>query len=222
MTHRISWLGVVQWMALTLVGMLLAGGFHFPGDYGTLRWSQVTVDLSSGVLGFIFGAVTGLFIAGAQALLLRAWGQPVRAWLLYNAIGYGLVHAVADAVPYRPLTIIGGGIIVAVCQYLALRPALTRPAWWLPIAVGAWWLGFGLTAGPEEYNFIVVVLLLGASTGVALRLLLIPAVRPGPNRWWARLSRPRRVLVVIGVTTGIVLFPVVYAGLTGLLGFFQP
>ena len=58
--HRISWPTVVRWAAATLFGVLLAGSFHFPGDFGTLRWSQVSVGLGSGVVGFIFGAVSGL------------------------------------------------------------------------------------------------------------------------------------------------------------------
>ena len=205
-------------VAGTLVGVALAGGLHFPGDFGTLRWSEVNIDLSSGMLGFIFGAVSGLFIAGLQAFRLRAWGLPVRHWLLLNALGYGLVHAVADAVPYRPLTIIGGGIIVALCQYLALRPALTRPLGWLPIAIGAWWLGFGLTAGPQDYNLVAVLLLLAGGSGLALKLLLVPGQPPARNEWWARLSRIQRVLLIIGLAAGLALFFVTYALLTGLTG----
>ncbi len=219
-TRRIGWLGVFQWTALTLVGVALAGGLHFPGSYGTLRWSEVEFDLSAGVSGFIFGGVSGLFIAGLQALLLRAWGGPDRAWIVFNIVGYGLVHAIADAAPYRLFTIVGGGIIVAVCQYLALRRALAHAGWWLPLVAGAWWLGFGLSAGPEDYNFIVVALLLGPATGLALRLFLIPADPPAPNRWWSSLSRPLRVLLVIGLVAGLAMFLVVFAGLTGLTGLF--
>ena len=220
MKNRVTWLGVGQWMLLTLVGILFAGGFHFPGGYGMTSWSRVTIDLGAGVVGFIFGAISGLFIAGAQNWLLRAWGGPVRPWLLFNALGYGVVHALADAIPYGPITIFGGGIIVAVCQYLALRSALTRPALWLPVTIGAWWVGFGFTAGPQDYNLIVVAALLGASSGVALRLLLISGEKPGPIAWWARLKRPARVLVIFGMVFGAVVFLVVFAGLSGLLGNF--
>jgi hypothetical protein len=222
MNNRVTWLGVGLWMLLTLVGMLFAGGFHFPGGYGLPRWSPAEMEFSSGMLGFIFGAISGLFIAGAQSLLLRAWGGPVRAWLLFNALGYGLVHALADAVPYRPITTYGGGIIVAVCQYLALRASLTRPLWWLPVTAVAWWLAFGLTEGPQDYNHWVVVLVLGATSGLALRFLLIPAAKPGPIQWWARLKRPGRVVVTIGAVIGIVLFLILFAGLSGLTGMFVP
>jgi hypothetical protein len=220
MTRPISWSVVAQWIALTLLGLLLAGGFHFPGGYGLSRWNLVEIDLSAGVLGFIFGAVTGLFIAGLQALLLWAWALPARNWLLLNALAYGLVHAVADAVPYRPFTTLGGGLVVAVCQYLALRPVLTRPAWWLLIAAGAWWLAFGLTAGPEDYNYIVVMLVLAGASGLALRLLLIPTDRSAPQRPWPSINGPGRVLLVAGLITGVVVFLVVFAAITGLLGAF--
>jgi hypothetical protein len=206
MKNQMTWLAVGQWMLLTLVGMFFAGGLHFPGGYGMTRWSQVPVDLGAGVVGFIFGAISGLFIAVLQGLLLRAWGGPVRPWLLFNALGYGVVHALADAVPYRPITIIGGGIIMAVCQYLALRRALTRPVWWLPVTAGAWWLGFGLTAGPQNFNLMVVALLMGAASGLALRFLFVPAAKLGPNQAWAKLKSPGRVLLVVGAVIDTVLF----------------
>ena len=222
MKNRVTWLGIAGWMLLTFVGMLFAGGFHFPGGYGLARWSPSEMEFSSGVLGFIFGAISGLFIAGAQALMLRHWGGPVRPWLLFNALGYGLVHALADAMPYRPITTYGGGIIVAVCQYLALRPSMTRPLWWLPITAVAWWLAFGLTEGPQDYNLIVVALALGASSGLALRFLLVPAAKPGTFQAWTRLSGPGRVLVVIGGVIAAVLFLFVFAALSGLTGAFFP
>ena len=180
------------------------------------------MEFGSGGLGFIFGAISGLFIAAPQSLMLRAWGGPVRRWLLFNALGYGVVHALADAIPYRPITIIGGGIIVGVCQYLALRRALTRPLWWLPVTAVAWWLGFGLTAGPQDYNLIVVALLLGASSGLVLRFLLVPAPKPGQIQAWARLNRPGRVLVVAGAVIGAALFLIAFAALSGLTGTFMP
>ena len=107
------------------------------------------------------------------------------------------------------------------CQYLALRRALTRPAWWLPVTAGAWWLGFGLTAGPQDYNLIVVALLLGATSGLALRLLLMPAAKPGPIQAWARLKWPGRALVIAAAAIGSVLFLILFAGLSGLTGMFQ-
>jgi hypothetical protein len=221
MNSRVTWLKVGQWMALTLVGVLLAGGFHFPGDFGNRYWSQVEPNWGSGVLGFVFGAVSGLAIGGLPALLLPGLGVPARRWIGFNVLAYGLIHAMADAVPYRPLVIWVGGPVLAVCQYLALRSRLSQPTWWLLLVTVAWWLGFGLTAGTTGYDLLVISLLVGAATGLGLRALLItaPAIH---NRAWAGLSQPRRVVVVIGLVaaSGLVLF--LYAGLSGLTGLFVP
>ena len=220
MTQRLSWVGVGQWVALTCAGLLLAGGLHFPGDYGTPRWNPDAFSLSAGVFGFVLGAVSGLFIGGVQALLLQAWGLPARRWLLLNALAYGVVHALADALAYRPLTIIGGGLVVAVCQYLALRAFLNRPLVWLPLATGAWWLSFGLTAGAQDYNYLVVMLALATATGLGLRWLLVPVARPGPQRWWLKLSRLRRTALIVGLAAGLGVFLLLFAALTGLSGMF--
>ena len=117
---------------------------------------------------------------------------------------------------------VGRGIIVALCRFLELRPVLSKPGWWLPVAAGAWWLGLGLTAGPEDYNLVVVGQFLGTATGLALRLFLAPTDRPASNRLWSKLSRLLRVLQVIGLVAGPALFLVVFAGLSGLTGLFQP
>lgn len=222
MPKPFSWIAVVQWVALTFVGLLFAGGFHFPGDYGTTFWSQVRLDPLP-ILGFIFGAVSGLFIAGAQAVVLHAHGGPVRRWLLWNALAFGLIHAVADGLPYRPLVILGGGPVLALCQFFALRRWLTRPLWWLPGVAVAWWLGFGLTQGASGYNLLVVALLLGGATGLGLRWLLIP--QPGrpllptrAGRAWAQLTGRQRVALVAGVVLGVALFLFVFAALSGLTG----
>jgi hypothetical protein len=221
MNGRMHWLTVGQWMALTLVGVLLAGGFHFPGDFGTRFWTQVAPNWTGSVLGFVFGALSGLIIGGLPALLLPGLGVPARRWIGFNALAYGLIHGMADAVPYRPLVIWGGGPVLALCQYLALRARLSHPNWWLPVVTVSWWLGFGLTAGTTGYDLLAIGLLLGAATGLGLWALLItaPAV---PNRWWSRLGEPQRVVVVVGLVaaSGLVLF--LYAGLSGLTGLFQP
>ena len=222
MSPRLGWPAVIQWTALTLLGVVLAGAAHFPGGYGALTWGQEPLDLGSGVVGFIFGAVSGLFIAGPQALLLRAWGVPVRAWLLWNAAGYGLVHALADGLAYRSLIIVGGGLIMAVCQYLALRSRLTRPLAWLPVAMVAWWLGFGLTAGALGYNLLVVALLLGTFTGLALRAWLIVSEGPAAPGWWLRAGWPLRAAVVVFGLAGLAVFSISYAGLSGLTSWFTP
>lgn len=220
MNNRMSWLTVGWWTALTALGVFLAGGLHFPGDFGTRFWGLVVPNWGSGVVGFVFGSVSGLFIAGLPALLLPGLGVWARRWIGYNLLAYGLIHAMADALPYRPLVIWAGGPILALCQCLALRLKLSQPIVWLPIVTVTWWLGFGLTVGATGYNLVVIGPLLGVITGLMLKWLLIPASAI-PNRWWAAQRRPMRFLVVIVLIIGVAGFLVLFAGLSGLMGMFR-
>lgn len=208
MTKHISWRGVLGWMLLTFLGLLFAGGLHFPGDYGTIFWSAVEYHWGSGVLGFVFGAISGLFIAGAQAIMFRHWRVPFGPWLAYTALAYGVIHAIADAVPYRPFTSLGGGVILAVCQYLALRRRLTKPLLWLPLTAIAWWLAFGLGAGPQDYNPFLVIAALAGASGVGLRLLMPILNQPAPPSIWSRLNRLQRVVLVIVAALFLVFFAI--------------
>src|SRR5258706_9676761 len=217
MTLRLTWLAVGEWILLTLVGLLLAGGAHFPGAFGTTRFSLAALDLSSALVGFIFGAVSGLLIAGLQGFVLKAWGRSPRAWIALNALGYGLVHALADGFDSRPLVIVGGGAILAVCQYLALRPMLSRAGGWLPLAAGTWWLGFGLSAGSVDYNLLFVAVVWGSASAVGLRLLFLPTTRPEPSRLaWSALSGWQKLRLAL-IMVGVVLLAIVFAFLNGLI-----
>ncbi len=138
MNHPMSWLKVAAWTALTAFGVVLAGGLHFPGDFGTRFWNQVEPNWFGGVVVFVFGAVSGLFIGGLPALLLPGLGVPARRWLGFNILAFGLIHALADAVPYRPLVVWGGGPLLAACQCLALRSTLGLRPVWLPVVTTAW------------------------------------------------------------------------------------
>jgi hypothetical protein len=217
MTLRISWLAAGEWVVLTLSGVLLAGGAHFPGAFGTARLSLAALDLGAALVGFVFGAVSGLMIAGLQGFVLKAWGRSPRAWIGLNAAGFAVVHALADGFDNRPLVVLAGGLILAVCQYLALRPVLSQAGWWLPLAAGAWWLGFGLSASSVDYNLIFVGLILGGGTGLGLRLLFLPAARPEPSGLaWSKLSRAQKVRLAL-ISVAVVILAVVFAFMTGLI-----
>jgi hypothetical protein len=181
MSQRLSWPAVGLWTALTLVGVAAGVFFHFPGDAGSLRWSAVEFNWFGGLVGFLFGAVSGLVITLLQAQVLLVWARPVAwAWIVYGTLGYGLVHALGDAVPFRPLAVLGGGLLVAFAQTLALRPVLARPGWWLPVSAGAWWVGFGLAAGMQGDRPLIGGLVVALATGLALRWLLVPTAGPAP------------------------------------------
>jgi hypothetical protein len=216
-----GWSGVILWTVLTMLGVFLAMGLHFPGDMGVSRLDRGELNLSGGLLGFVFGAVTGLMIGGAQALAARDWLPNMRAWLLLNAAGYGLVHALADAVPFRPLPIVAGGLIVPLAQYLALRPALLRPRLWLPLSAAAWWLGFTLLSSDDGYHPLVLALTLALVTGLGLKMLLRPAAarRSGVGPAWAGMNTVQRVGLVALSAIGAAGLLLAFATLIGLGSF---
>jgi hypothetical protein len=49
-------------------------------------------------------------------------------------VGFGLVHFLNDALPYRalsmPLYLMVGGLSVGLCQYIALRHSLSKAILW--------------------------------------------------------------------------------------------
>jgi hypothetical protein len=84
-----------------------------------------------------------------------------------------------------PLTLVISGIIVGLAQTIALRHVLSRPLVWVPVVSLAWLLGFELgfawlsvnrIAGNPLAGLVVgggtTGLIIGAITGVALKLLI--------------------------------------------------
>jgi hypothetical protein len=174
--RRFSWPSFGLWVGLTLLGYFLSVGFHFPTGYASITFNPQAISLGSGLVGFLFGAESGVIIASLQWIVLKSWAPYTRPWIPLNAISFGLIHALGDAVPYMPVVLVGGGIIVGLAQYIALRHALTRAILWIPIAAVAWFsgfqLGFALPHTQGEYNLFIAALAYGVITGLALRLLL--------------------------------------------------
>lgn len=227
LSRRFGWQPFILWIALTLVGYYLAGGFHFPAGFGSSTYDPRAVGFGSGIVGFVFGAVSGLIIASLQWIVLRSWAPNAR-WIPFNVIGYGLIHALGDAVPYMPAVLVGGGIIIGLAQYLALRHSLTKPILWIPIAGIAWicsfQLGFVMPQRPEQYNLTLAALTYGVITGLALRLLLVEDLAVPMKadaltlvHRWSRLNPIKKVLVVFLSLAAIIAF-VLLSGLRFGLG----
>jgi len=108
-TFRFTWQALALWVGLTLLGFFLSIGFHFPTSFASPVLNPEDIDMSGAILGFVFGAVSGLIIASLQWLVLKAWFPRARLWVLPTAAGYGVVHAFGDAVPYMPLVLVGAG-----------------------------------------------------------------------------------------------------------------
>lgn len=224
--RRFGWRAFILWSALTVVGYFLAGGFHFPTGFASDTFDPRTVGLGSGLVGFVFGTVSGVIIASLQWIILRSWASNARSWIPLNVMGFGLVHALGDAVPYMPI-VLAGGIVIGLAQYLALRRVLTRPILWIPIAAIAWYAGFqlGLTLPhrAEQYNLTIAALTYGVITGLALRFLLVKNL-PAPRsldpfalfRQWPSLNLLQRILVsflMVLMIAVIVLWTVLMFGL---------
>ena len=222
LSRRFSWFSFGLWVGLTLLGFLLSVVGHFPAGFASATFDAQDINLSGALTGFLFGAMSGLIIASLQWFVLKSWTPNARLWIPLNAVGFGLVHAVGDAVPYIPMVLVVGGIIVGLAQYIALRHALSRAIVWILIAAVAWFLGFqlgfALPGGAGGYNLVVAALTNGVITGLALRLLIAHNLAVPENLTlptlisrWSNLNLFTRILLTLLFVVFIAVL-VVFAG----------
>jgi hypothetical protein len=186
-TRRFSWQSFVMWIVLTIFGYIFAGFLHMPGDGPPIPFNLRDLDLTAGLVGFIFGGVTGLVVALLQWVVLKSWTSNARLWIPLNAIGFGLVHALSDAGLFNPLStsqsLVVGGLMIGLAQTISLRSALSRAYLWLPVATVAWFLGFQLANALENVlvnnplgslfiGYGTTGLTIGVITGLAMKLLV--------------------------------------------------
>jgi hypothetical protein len=184
-----SWARLGLWIAMTYLGFSLAGGNHLVILGPTVSFDPSDIDASAAIVGFVFGAVAGAIIASLQWIVLRSWAPAARRWIPFTALGFGLAHLLNDAVPYRPLDlswiILLHGVVIGVCQAMALRGTLARSWIWVPVASVAWIAGFTLATtlvrvivgDPLAELFVAwgtAGLTIGLITGVALTLQIDP------------------------------------------------
>jgi hypothetical protein len=215
--HRFSWRSLGLWVALTLLGYLLAAELHFQADGPTATFHLR--DFKFDLLGLLLGALSGLIIGSLQWLVLKSWIPNSRLWILLNVIGFGLIHFLNDSIPYRPFALpvhfVIHGLIIGLTQYIALRHALAKALLWIPLAAGIWFLGFqlgftllaavGISGNPLAERAIllgIAGLTTGVLTGLALKFLVVqdqpmPENSPNPvllNRW-SNASQAKKVLL---------------------------
>jgi hypothetical protein len=136
------------WVALTYLGFALAGGNHLQAPGVTFLFDATDIDPSAALVGLVFGLVNGAIVGALQWIVLRSWVPGVHWWMPLTALGFGLIHAFNDAVPYRPLDLtvilVADGVVLGALQWFALRRALPRSWVWLPAVTIGWLAGFTL------------------------------------------------------------------------------
>jgi hypothetical protein len=231
-TFYFSWQSFAVWLGLTTAAFFLGADLHLQAESPTIGFNPR--DFEFAVVGFVFGAISGLISGSLQWFALRPWLPNPRRWILANVIGFGLVHFLHDSLPYRPLDLwlilIIDGSIIGLAQYFVLRPALSRANLWVPIAAIGWFIGFQLgftilrVVDPIEVLVERAIelgtagLIAGVVTGVALKALLIPANPPPPARSsrWAKMGLTKRILLVILSLLALVVIFILMLRMLGL------
>lgn len=177
-------------VGLSILGYLFAGFLHMPGDGPTLAFSLRALDLTAGLIGFVFGAVTGVVVGTLQWIVLKTWVPKVRGWILLNALAFGLVHALNDAGLFNSLSgslgLLVDGLIIGAAQAIVLRPALIRFYIWPVVISITWFLGFGWAYAFEnalETNPLLSLLVAYGGTGLIIGGIMGIIIRVQGKTW---------------------------------------
>jgi hypothetical protein len=177
-TARRAHLGLPRlggWVAVTYLGFAMFGDIHLQmvGPTTLFRPSDIAADAV--LVGFLFGGVSGALIASLQWIVLRSWAPRARGWIPCTAIGFGLAHALNDAVPYRPLDLLVilliGGVLIGAMQAVALRRVIARPWVWVPVVALAWSLGWTVAAAVIvhiDHNPLAELFLANGAAGLVI------------------------------------------------------
>jgi hypothetical protein len=191
------------WVGATYLGISFAGENHLVAFGPTADFDPADVDAGAAMVGFIFGAISGAILAVPQWVLLRSWGQRAPLWIPLSALGFGLAHMLHDSVPYRPLDlswiILVDGVIIGVCQSVALRGVVPQGWLWVPTFAAAWFTGVTLAVAlsPMVYGNPLAEHFLafgagGVVIGVITGLAVVSHIRigggPERGRSWLRWS----------------------------------
>jgi len=134
-----NWITVILWLGASLAGYGLVGAtFHFPSGF-----PPNTDEFYPGALfvGAMQGFFSGLIVGFLQWLVLRRQVARAGRWVLWTAVGLGVVHAFGDALPDAvSLPTIGlvGGLALGGAQWFMLRHIYDK-AWLWPITTAVSW-----------------------------------------------------------------------------------
>lgn len=226
---RFSWQSFGIWVAITTAAFFLSADLHLQASGVTTPFNPR--DLEIALFGFVFGAVSGMISGALQWLALKPWLPNFRHWILVNVIGFGLVHAMHDTLPYRPLDLwlilLIDGTVIGLAQYFGLRHSITKAGLWVPIFAAGWFLGFqSAFAILWSFNSSEVLveraielgitgLIAGVITGLALKFLIIP-VEPAPRAQssrWVNMRGSKKTLMLFFFTAAAVVVLILFARL---------
>jgi hypothetical protein len=227
------------WIVLNMAGFILFGDYHYQEQSGT--FDPGDLSLSGALFGFILGAGSGLFIGSFQWIVLRQWIPQARRWIPLSVVGFGLVHFLNDALPYRalsmPLYLMVGGLSVGLCQYIALRHSLSKAILWPLITAVSWTFGFLaafeavriLIVQPNPLGALLVFgsiigLTTGLITGLALKWLSLDSqinlektTSPVWVSRWSMLKPAKKILLIGLLVTAAGLFALLAGMMVGLI-----
>lgn len=140
------WLTVILWLVTNIIDYGLVGAmFHFPSGFPP---NTAEFNLGAFLGGAMQGFLSGLVVGFLQWLVLRRQVGRAGRWVLWTAVGLGVVHAFGDALPDPvSLPIIGlvGGLAVGGAQWFMLRHIFDK-AWLWPITIAVSW-AIGINIG---------------------------------------------------------------------------
>lgn len=204
---RPGWRFGLLWILATVVGALVGPAFAFPVNFalvallgvtapvpGTPAEQALILTLDSMGATMLF---VGLGMGMGQWLLLRNYLKHSAGWILATGLAMLLAGLFRWSLPrdippglIGPLTIPASAILLAVCQWFALRGRVPHAGWWVVICIEGWvpTLAFAMA---EEYLqlsseslFALVIIVIGtilpfavAAGGMVWLLRQTPAVR---------------------------------------------
>lgn len=181
---RPGWKFGFLWMLATAAGAAIGPAFAFPVNLALVAFLGVTapvpgtpvqqaLTLTVDALGASMLFV-GLGMGLGQWLLLRNYLKHSAGWILATGLAMLLAGLFRWSLPpdiprglIGPLTVPVGAILLAVCQWFALRGRVPHAGWWVVICIAGWMPALAFAIGAEyvqlspESLFALVIIVIG-------------------------------------------------------------
>ncbi len=187
-TTRPGWLFALLWILATGLGALVGPVFSFPVNLVLVALFGVTAPVPGSPIqqALILTAdgmgatmlFVGLGMGFAQWLLLRHYLKRFAAWILATGLAMLLAGLFRMSLPpdtpvalIGPLTVPAGAVLLAVCQWLALRGRVRHAGWWAILCLAGWVPTLAMSIAGEYLQ-------LSTATLLALAVILIGTILP--------------------------------------------